>query len=804
MEKDQIPRMVLPHTTSKLRFSSLEFIAYFKMSENGDTRNTSDLESLTTYGFRGEALSSLCAVANVTIVSRTARAVLSNRAVFSAGAEAGLETAEQCAGRPGTIVTADNLFCTVPVRRNFYRNQSRRREELDRVKRIVQAFAIVNHEVRFSLYHDKVNLWSSVAGDTLLDTVALVIGRSQAKGLESFRSFLDPATGDLVASETGLLVSGLLPVLQPGVESQLGRCSRDLTWVFVNRRPVEFREVERLAKEMFMAACGLEAARYPVCCVVVEVSGPVMDKLDPNLEPNKQRVGLACKEAVLTGLRTILQSHWQLQQGEDKENTELGDESNLDDTYGKQLQEPSPEVAEVAETEAVAREPCFTHIGSTQRGSQATTKISAAKFVENKYGLSQYFSPVQKLEEKNANFEDEGIENGFSPSSSTEEPSPHSPVLKEAMFLSPDLPGVDAVYVNRLKDGDFPEHSVAEEVEDDVDDRSDKPRNPFIQYECEDDGEDSSSENDNSFSHDNAENSVNMSAPENSHEVSKDIPQLKLHQPKVGKLTKATPVKRKYEFDKSVTKIDTFLDSRKVKMRKTECEDEKTARDRERKRKIQNRRKVNISFNKEKCARKFDDEERIDDVVAPWKSGWIVKDGSELFLLHPPGLRQAVLLERLLAGHKLPCEPRASPLQLQLSPDLAQAAAQLQTSGGRVTDQRVAGNGFQVAAAGTSLTLESWCPLLPELGVPDLMEVLASIRDDAEVGLRGCRPARVRDYLAGEAARLRRDMPANYDRDTVAELLGSGRAILGRAARSGGDGATFMVPLKWNMNPFFE
>merc|ERR1712155_396950 len=96
-----------------------------------------------------------------------------------------------------------------------------------------------------------------------------------------------------------------------------------------------------------MAAFGLEAARYPVCCVVVEVSGPVMDKLDPNLEPNKQRVGLACKEAVLTGLRTILQSHWQLQQGEDKENTGLGDESNLDDTYGKQLQElPSPEVAE--------------------------------------------------------------------------------------------------------------------------------------------------------------------------------------------------------------------------------------------------------------------------------------------------------------------------------------------------------------------------------------------------------------------------------------------------------------------------
>ena len=88
-------------------------------------RDMGDIERLKTRGFRREALSSLCQVAYLTIVFRT-------EAELAA-------TKTSCAGMPGSTVTADNLFCRLPVRRNYYKSANRRKEELDKVKMLVQA-----------------------------------------------------------------------------------------------------------------------------------------------------------------------------------------------------------------------------------------------------------------------------------------------------------------------------------------------------------------------------------------------------------------------------------------------------------------------------------------------------------------------------------------------------------------------------------------------------------------------------------------------------------------------------------------
>ena len=85
-----------------------------------------DIERLKTRGFRREALSSLCQVAYLTIVFRT-------EAELAA-------TKTSCAGMPGITVTADNLFCRLPVRRNYYKSANRRKDELDKVKMLVQAW----------------------------------------------------------------------------------------------------------------------------------------------------------------------------------------------------------------------------------------------------------------------------------------------------------------------------------------------------------------------------------------------------------------------------------------------------------------------------------------------------------------------------------------------------------------------------------------------------------------------------------------------------------------------------------------
>ena len=91
-----------------------------------------------------------------------------------------------------------------------------------------------------------------------------------------------------------------------------GRCSKDYSWVFVNRRPVECRDVEKMMRERFSEVCSLQPSKNPVSCVSIEVRGTLRQKLDPNLEPNKQRVGLGCTHTVLSGLAKVLNKIWTL------------------------------------------------------------------------------------------------------------------------------------------------------------------------------------------------------------------------------------------------------------------------------------------------------------------------------------------------------------------------------------------------------------------------------------------------------------------------------------------------------------
>ena len=75
-----------------------------------------DIERLKTYGFRGEA------------------ELAATKTVFREDEAA--ETRTSCAGMPGITVTADNLFCRLLVRRNYYKSANRRKKELDKVKRL--------------------------------------------------------------------------------------------------------------------------------------------------------------------------------------------------------------------------------------------------------------------------------------------------------------------------------------------------------------------------------------------------------------------------------------------------------------------------------------------------------------------------------------------------------------------------------------------------------------------------------------------------------------------------------------------
>ncbi|MCM1319847.1 MAG: DNA mismatch repair endonuclease MutL [Muribaculaceae bacterium] len=104
-----------------------------------------DLFSLTTMGFRGEALASICAIAQVELKTCPQGENLGTRVIYSGGHK---ELQEAAVCNPGTNIMVRNLFFNVPARRKFLRSDN---VELGAIMREFERLALVNNNIRMSI-----------------------------------------------------------------------------------------------------------------------------------------------------------------------------------------------------------------------------------------------------------------------------------------------------------------------------------------------------------------------------------------------------------------------------------------------------------------------------------------------------------------------------------------------------------------------------------------------------------------------------------------------------------------------------
>jgi len=824
VDKQEVPSMVMPHTTSKLR-------------------QFGDLSNLQTYGFRGEALASLCGLSNLSVTTRTVKDLAATTFVFST--TGAVKSAMCCAGKVGTEVVSENLFVNLPVRRNYYKSVTRKKEELKKVERLVQAFSIINNNVRFSLYHNKNQLFGSLVTDSLTGSLAGVLGRGMVSSMEHCMVWVDPLNGEIVNNDTCLRVEVMVPSKKVGMGAELGRCSNDKTWIFVNKRPVEVKDIEKLAKELFSSAARLEYEKYPVCCFSISISGTELAKLDQNLEPNKQKVGLGSIGVVLAALETLLRRIWNLK-GEGEEVVE-----ELDDTYGEMLKNGA-ERNEDESCKLSSAEACFTTIGHTQTIS-IRKPVTAEEFCAEKLChkestedlncgvdtqvadfnlgedvISQFCKPEPEAIEKEENLDGRNTSQFFTANTrvldehsppinirSPEIPTspnllrkPRSPVLKQSMFDSPELPGVDAVYINRLKDGDdgelFDDYDVDEPIVE-----KERPKNPFINYECDEGNETPVKVHSRNLKPD-ANGDGNFLTMDVGDKFAKGqlldqkgstMQPVKLFPPPdLHETPRSDPVKRKYNPDESVVKIDDFL-AKRAKTKKGPIGDQTLARIAapdgtpimKVKKHILNRHRVDVPFRIEKCFQNT--EESSSNLVGPLMSGWVAKDVDDLSLIFPPRMREMLLYERLLSSHVLPSERLPEPTTIYpglLSDELAEVAISMFTNIRqcpiKITDRRITYNGFCLGLyhrAGDghkvsyTIKLEGRCPVIQYVGVEDLVEILKLVRDQQRDSVRDTRPKKVMEYLAGEATRMSKEFSVDIDKDGMEDLLAGWKGIIG-------------------------
>ncbi|XP_065827026.1 PMS1 protein homolog 1-like isoform X3 [Oscarella lobularis] len=269
-----------------------------RQSYTSKLSSISDLATVTTYGFRGEALSALCAISDVTMTSSTEEAVAATTVVYdSSGAVVASKPASR--GR-GTTVTARRLFKNVPVRKQAYATAKKRNDELLRIRDLLAGYALVLPRLRLELRNNKMTVWQKSGVATRREAFAVVFGSDVANSMTE----IDFALGDDLG---GLRVAGLLPEssgrrreemrgkLSTGNASQCVAC--------VNGRPVEFKALKKLLSKIILGESS--STRYPlgVLCLDFAVPGSV----DVNVEPNKTRVMIRRCDDVLAAVKDELE-----------------------------------------------------------------------------------------------------------------------------------------------------------------------------------------------------------------------------------------------------------------------------------------------------------------------------------------------------------------------------------------------------------------------------------------------------------------------------------------------------------------
>jgi DNA mismatch repair protein MutL len=229
-----------------------------------------DLFSIRSLGFRGEALPSIAAVSRFTIVTREKRSDVGTEIRVSGGK---IEQVADIGAPPGTMVTIENLFFNTPARRKFMKSVT---TEMGHVADIVAAIALGRPEVYFRLVHDGRILKSWPSTVDRLDRVADVLGAK-------LRGDLYPVAGN---AEFGA-VDGW--VSDP---KQFRSTSRGV-FIFVNGRHVRDRVIQHALFAGYRQR--LVKGQYPVATLFISIP---YDQVDVNVHPTKSEVRFAQQRAI--------------------------------------------------------------------------------------------------------------------------------------------------------------------------------------------------------------------------------------------------------------------------------------------------------------------------------------------------------------------------------------------------------------------------------------------------------------------------------------------------------------------------
>ena len=242
-----------------------------------------DLESISSLGFRGEALPSIAAVSQIEIVTRVA----SESAASSLDIKEGVIARRGNQGRSrGTTVTIRNLLRNVPARLKFLKSSS---TENGHVANVISQYALSFPEIKFSLTTDGRTTLRTPGSHRLIDSVIAVYGTEVARNMIEIGTV---ETGWEDREKAVPLTSGM--VSSPAI----GRSNRSYLSFFVNRRWVNNRLLAWSVEEAYHGL--LMSGKHPLA--IINIAVPPQD-VDVNIHPTKSEVKFQNEGAVFSSVQ---------------------------------------------------------------------------------------------------------------------------------------------------------------------------------------------------------------------------------------------------------------------------------------------------------------------------------------------------------------------------------------------------------------------------------------------------------------------------------------------------------------------
>ncbi|XP_008933450.1 PREDICTED: PMS1 protein homolog 1 isoform X2 [Merops nubicus] len=796
-----VPVMAVKHYTSKISSSE-------------------DLERLTTYGFRGEALGSICCISEVLITTKTATDSFSTQ--YALDSNGHITSKKPSHLGQGTTVTVLKLFKNLPVRKQFYSTNRKCKEELKKVQDLLTAYGIIKPDLRITLTHNKINL------------------------------------------------SGFLPKAESD-SSLTSLSSSERSFVFINNRPVHQKEILKLIRQYYGVVTHKDCSRlYPIFFLNITVPASAVDV---NLTPDKTEVLLHYKESVLVAVENVLKSVY------GPLPATVPGESNKTDVTSEDMFVSGTEQTDVVVNEMgpsgnddLHAHTSFLSFSSDVQNCQAGKNTEICLNHQTFCGDNVRSHLDKKEASKSDAFSDSSLnllcEEGQNVTDIQSNSVPVDPKSKKAdehlsssdhideiiekneeALVPKDLPEISADnwsmgsgFKNHLGDNLEPVKILIPEVGRTINKQNEcageQSNDPQISKQSIKKGNVISDK----FGHvtaydlissriirkpksaigfftqecrpklitDNPKTSMedilllieeqwkNLNEEEKKNYEIKAAKDLERYNREVKKATGQTSHRPTREAEKHKPKLKTSPSDQQKLDKIFHAQTEK-------KRKPEQPTKiVTVPFSLSSCRPQLQRHERncpdehelflIRRQSCP--DAWIFATEKKLMLLNPYRLEEALLCKRLLMNHKLPAEKLDKPIVLTDSliggSQYMAALYKMQkdypsfSGSSYLSDPRLVANGFQIKviegalATESHLEIEGMANCLPYYGISDLKEILNAIVNGNAKEVYECRPLKVINYLEGEAVRLARQLPLHLSKEDVQNTIYRMKQQLGK------------------------